>query len=101
MAFTLRAMPTRVYAPCTCTSMGMVRMSMRLTCSMSGRRQARPPKITRYPLSLPSGLRCLRPEKMRILVGPADEEEAGDDNHEDDERKAATQARDQRCAEAR
>jgi len=47
MARTRSGMPTRVYAPCTCTSMGMLRMSMVSTVSMMGTRMAQPPLTTR------------------------------------------------------
>jgi hypothetical protein len=49
--------------------MGMLSIFMRCTLSMRGMRQARPPKITREPTSVPSASLCLRPEKMRISLG--------------------------------
>jgi len=49
--------------------MGIDSIFIRCTDSISGMRQALPPNTTRDPTSLPSAMRCLRPEKIRISEG--------------------------------
>jgi hypothetical protein len=62
-------MPPSEYAPVTCMFTEMFETSMRTTFSTSGNRKPRPPNTTRKPTERPSGVACLRPEKIRISLG--------------------------------
>jgi len=69
IACTLSGMPPSEYAPVTAIGTAMSETSIWLTVSTTGMRIPRPPNTTRYPTVFPSGVLCLRPEKIRISFG--------------------------------